>query len=87
MLPTLLKSIAVRKGVHPNFIVHSPKPIWYLNTKGVDGRDQFSDLSTISSPSNNLGIQTRDLGSYTTCRTSSATNSPKSNCCQEKRIP
>ena len=47
-LPTLLKTIDIRKYAYPNLLVHSPKHSQHSNTRKVDGHDQPSDLPTIS---------------------------------------
>ena len=43
-LPTLLKTIVVKKSVYPNLIVHSPKCIH--DKYGVGGRGEPFDLPT-----------------------------------------
>ena len=77
-LPTLLKSIACRKGAYPNLIVHSPKRP--RRTQGELMDTTNPSICQQSPPSDTPGVRIRDLGYDTTCRTSGATNSPKINC-------
>ena len=42
-----LKVIVVNKNTYINLIMHSLKHSWYLNTKGVDERNQPFDLPTL----------------------------------------
>ena len=77
-LPTLLKSIAYRKGAYPNLIVHSPKRPWRTQGELMDVTNP--SICQQSPPSDTLGVRIGDLRSETTCRTLGATNSPRSNC-------
>ena len=77
-LPTLLKVIAYRKD-DLSLIVHSPKCPWQTQGELMDTTNP-PICQQSPPPSDTLGIRTRDLNSNTACRTSDATNSPKSNC-------
>ena len=78
-LSILRKPIVIRKDAYPNIIMHSPKPPRKTQGEFMDVTNPL--ICQQSLPNDTSGVQTLDLGSDATCRISSATNSPKNNCC------